>query len=146
MDDLDLLAAARAAAANAYAPYSGFAVGAAVRTRSGRIHTGTNMENASYGLSLCAEAAALACAVAEGDFQVVAIAVVGGRRDTSGGLIAGGPVTPCGRCRQLLKEAADAAGGDIRVLAANADLTEVLETTVSALLPHGFGPKDLGLG
>ena len=69
MGDDELLAAARAAAADAYAPYSGFAVGAAVRTRSGRIHPGANMENASYGLSLCAEAAALARAVAENDAQ-----------------------------------------------------------------------------
>ena len=83
MGDDDLLAAARAAAADAYAPYSGFAVGAAVRTRSGRIHPGANMENASYGLSLCAEAAALARAVAEMSKLGVAM---GGDRDTFAGL------------------------------------------------------------
>ncbi|MCA8907590.1 MAG: cytidine deaminase [Rhodospirillaceae bacterium] len=143
MGDDDLLAAARAAAADAYAPYSGFAVGAAVRTRSGRIHPGANMENASYGLSLCAEAAALARAVAENDFQVVEIAVVGGKRGEGGTLVPGDPVTPCGRCRQLLKEAADVAGADIRVISANADLSKVLETTVSELLPHAFGPDHL---
>ena len=144
-DTIALLSAALAAAGNAYAPYSRFAVGAAVRTKSGRVHTAANMENASYGLTICAEAAALTRAVAEGDFQVTEIAVVGGRIGDDGALIPGDVVTPCGRCRQLIKEAADVSGTDIRVVCANADLSETLDTTIDTLLPHAFGPKDLGL-
>ena len=139
-----LLDRARAAASAAYAPYSGFAVGAAALSRSGRIHVGTNMENASYGLTVCAEVAALAQAVAEGDFQIVALAVLGGRIGDGGALIAGRAVTPCGRCRQVIREAADVSGVDIVVFCANADRTELHQTTIADLLPHAFGPNDLG--
>ena len=140
-----LLDRARAAARTAYAPYSRFAVGAAALSRSGRIHVGTNMENASYGLTMCAEVAALARAVAEGDFQIVALAILGGRIGADGELIAGDAVMPCGRCRQAIKEAADVSGVDIAVFCANADRTELQQTSIAALLPHAFGPKDLGL-
>jgi cytidine deaminase len=91
MDDRELLEHARDAAGGAYAPYSGFHVGAAVRARDGRVVTGANVENASYGLTVCAERAALARAVAEGirPGDVEAIAVT---------------ASPCGGCRQWLLE------------------------------------------
>jgi cytidine deaminase len=100
------------------------------------------MENASYGVTLCAETSALLQTVAAGDFQVAAIAVIGGRLD--GGQVGGEVVTPCGRCRQLILEAAHVSDRDVRVVSANADLSEILVAPISSLLPYGFGPKNLG--
>ena len=102
-----LIAAARGAMAHAHAPYSRFAVGAAVRLTDGSIVTGCNFENASYGLSLCAETVALATVNAQGRFaDVAAIAVVGGAMDSEQEAL----VTPCGRCRQVMNEAEQMAG------------------------------------
>ena len=92
-----LVQAARAARAHAYAPYSGYAVGAAVLTDDGRVFAGCNVENASYGLSVCAERVAVFCAIAAGTRRLVAAAVC----TPDGG-------TPCGACRQVLLEFADA--------------------------------------
>jgi cytidine deaminase len=135
-----LIAAAREAARRAYAPYSRFAVGAALRTVSGEIVTGANMENASYGLSLCAETVALGTANARGLLaQVVEVAVVGG---TIGG--AGiAPVRPCGRCRQMLNEAAQLGGRDLAVHCAGLTGTVREAHRLSDLLPLAFGPADL---
>lgn len=134
--DRDLLAAAAEVRRNAYAPYSNFLVGAAVRGRSGRIHRAANMENASYGLTTCAEQGALAAAVAAADFDVMAIAVVGGPAvpHDPGGAI----VRPCGRCRQLIAEAAQVSGVDIQVLSANSALTRHADEKISTLLPDAF--------
>lgn len=140
-EDRELLLTARDVARRAYAPYSGFGVGAAVRTKSQVIFAGTNMENASYGLTLCAETSALLQSVAAGDFQVATIAVVGGSLD--GIQVGGDVVTPCGRCRQLILEAAHVSGLDVRVLSANADLSNICVAPISYLLPHGFGPRNL---
>ena len=132
----DLIAAARDAAARAYAPYSNFAVGAALCLTDGRIVTGANVENASYGLSLCAEAVALAKAANAGALgDVVEIAVVGGTGPD--------PVRPCGRCRQLLTEAAHLGRRDIVVHCASGDGTAVERLMLSVLLPFAFGPGDL---
>jgi cytidine deaminase len=139
--DRELLRKSHSIARQAYAPYSGFGVGAAVRTASGATYAGTNMENASYGLTLCAETSALLQSVAAGDFRVTAIAVVGGRLDGRHG--GGEVVTPCGRCRQLILEAAQVSGTDVRVLSANMDLSEIIVLPISVLLPHGFGPENL---
>ena len=96
MTDFDVLvAAARAARDHAIAPYSHFKVGAAVQTAAGRIYTGCNVENASYGLTMCAERVALLKALSEGEREFVAVAVVA---DTAA------PTPPCGPCRQLLWE------------------------------------------
>ncbi|MGE3302998.1 MAG: cytidine deaminase [Hyphomonadaceae bacterium] len=133
-----LLARARAAAAQAYAPYSHFHVGAAVETATGEIFASANLENASYGLTLCAEAGALQAANAAGLWRAVRrIAIAGG--PAAGG---GGVVFPCGRCRQLVAEAAQAARYDIEVHCANADLSETFTAPISALLPQAFGPGD----
>ena len=100
----DLVSAAAAAARGAYAPYSGFHVGAALLFDDGAVVPAANVENASYGLSLCAEANAVARAMTEGRRSgLVAVAIVGGRPDAAGAVVPGAePVMPCGRCRQML--------------------------------------------
>lgn len=127
-----LLAAARDAQARAYCPYSSFPVGAAVLTDTGAIVTGCNVENASYGLTICAERNAACRAIAEQAGRPLAILVVG---PTPGAL------TPCGACRQFLAEF----NPDMLVLCVGAS-GETLETTIRELLPNGFSPRDLDEG
>lgn len=142
----ELIDAARKAATHAHAPYSGFGVGAALLLDDGRIVTGCNFENASYGLTLCAETVALATANAQGDLRrVVEIAVIGGKLGDDGALSGSDPVTPCGRCRQMINEAASLSGCDIPIHCASADGFAVMTLPLSALLPHAFGPADLGI-
>jgi cytidine deaminase len=139
-----LIAAARAAAANAYAPYSNFGVGAAVLLSDGTVVTGANFENASYGLSLCAETVALATVNAQGRFaDVVAIGVIGGPIGPAGPT-GHKPVSPCGRCRQVINEAAQVGGRDFPVHCGAAEGDAIATWTVSELLPGAFGPRDLG--
>ncbi|WP_076068364.1 cytidine deaminase [Sphingomonas montana] len=140
-----LIDAARIAAANAHAPYSNFAVGAAVLLTDGSIVPGTNFENASYGLSLCAETVALAAVNVAGRFRdVVAIGIVGGM--IRGGAIEGtAPIRPCGRCRQVLNEAAQIGGRDLLVYCGSATGDEIERHHLSDLIPYAFGPKDLGI-
>jgi len=128
MDYENLIAKAMEARKKAYAPYSHFAVGAALLARSGRIYTGCNVENASYGLSVCAERVAVFKAVSEGERNFEAMAVV-----TENG------VTPCGACRQVLMEFGD----DIQVIVADeADVYRVF--VLPELLPEAFTPEHLG--
>ena len=142
----DLIAAARTAALNAHAPYSRFAVGAAVRLTDGSVVTGANFENASYGLSLCAETVALATISAQGRLREVAeIAVIGGAMDAAGAPTGTAPVSPCGRCRQVINEAAQMSGIDLPVHCGAAEGDEVASYRLSELLPAAFGPRDLGL-
>lgn len=142
-----LIDAAREAARNAHAPYSRFAVGAALLLADGGIVTGTNLENASYGLSLCAEAAALAAANGAGRLRdVVAIGVVGGAIGAAGAIEGETPTYPCGRCRQMLTEAAQLGDRDIAVHCGSADGSVTRRHMLSALLPHAFGPADLDVG
>lgn len=121
-----LLRAALGARERAYAPYSGFFVGAAVLGDDGRIYAGCNVENAAYGLSCCAERAAVFAAVAGGARRIKAVAVVAD---------APSPVAPCGACRQVLLEF----GPDALVVLQNLAGTRRVET-VQALLPLPFGP------
>jgi cytidine deaminase len=130
--DGELVAAARAARERAYAPYSGFRVGAALRTEQGEVITAGNVENASYGLAICAERAAVAAAVALGHRRFAAIAVAGPGPD---------PVPPCGACRQVLREFPH--GPDLQVLCAGEAGERLLVTTLGALLPDSFGPDNL---
>jgi cytidine deaminase len=143
MTEEELIAAARAAALRAYAPYSRFAVGCAIEGSDGRIVTGANMENACYRLGVCAEISALTAA--QGLFgldQVARIAVAGG--DGSGDTLAGAQtVTPCGGCRQAILEAAQLSGRDIEILCASGDGKIVDRHRILALIPHGFGPANL---
>jgi cytidine deaminase len=140
-----LLLAARAAAAHAHAPYSRFGVGAALLLEGGDVVSGCNFENASYGLTLCAETVALASANTLGRLRDVReIAIIGGAL-VDGYITGSAPVRPCGRCRQVLNEAAQLAGIDIVVHCASADLSVVERHQLSDLLPLPFGPADLGL-
>lgn len=134
----NLVAAAKAAATNAYAPYSGYHVGAALLLADGRIVTGANFENASYGLSLCAETVAIAKANSDGLLtQITAIAVAGGPPGNAGSETC----TPCGRCRQIIKEVADLTDIDIPVHCARRGGYDT--HLLSELLPHAFGPQNL---
>ncbi|WP_022682732.1 cytidine deaminase [Sphingobium bisphenolivorans] len=142
----ELIQAARKAMTNAHAPYSRFAVGAAVRLTDGTIVTGCNFENASYGLSLCAEAVALGSVNALGRLRdVEAIAVAGGPVDANGGVSGTGIVTPCGRCRQILNEAEQMAGRPLAIHCAAAEGDAMAEHRVAELLPFAFGPADLNI-
>ena len=141
-----LIDAARVAAAHAHAPYSRFAVGAAVLLTDGSIVTGANVENASYGLSLCAETVAIATVSATGRLrEVVAIGVIGGMMDADGHARGDTPVRPCGRCRQVLNEAAQMGGRDLAVHCAGAEGDAIASYRLSTLLPDAFGPADLGI-
>ena len=143
---IQLVAAARDASRNAHAPYSRFAVGAAVLLDDGTVITGANFENASYGLSLCAETVAIATASAAGRLRdIVAIGVIGGAMDADGRATGTAPVSPCGRCRQILNEAAQLGGIDLPVHCGAAEGDAIRTYRLSELLPDAFGPADLGI-
>ena len=126
----DLLAAARAVRERAHAPYSGFKVGAALRTPSGAVHLGCNVENVAYPEGTCAEAGAIAAMVAAGETEIVEAAVISGGSE---------PVPPCGGCRQKL---AEFAGPEARVTLATTGGAR-RDTTVGALLPGAFGASHM---
>ena len=121
----ELIEAARAVRAHAHAPYSRYHVGAAVRAASGKIYVGANVENASYGLALCAERSAIAAAVSAGEKKLAAVAVVTATSP---------PAAPCGMCRQVLAEF----GADDLPIALVNDAGERTDTTLGARLPHAF--------
>ena len=121
---------ARAIASRAYAPYSRFAVGAAVLADSGEIYSGANVENASFGLSICAERNAIFQAVARGARKIVALAVYTATPQ---------PATPCGACRQVLFEF----NSDALVICCTDDATAERRYSLAALLPDAFGPGSL---
>ena len=126
----DMVTAARKAMAKAYAPYSGFPVGAAVRAESGVLYTGCNVENAAYPQGWCAEASAIAAMVVAGERWITAVAVMGGGRVLC---------TPCGGCRQKLREFA---GDDLPVHIC--DPQGLRQTvTLGELYPLSFGPENL---
>ena len=131
MTDSELVAQAQQARQRAYAPYSSFPVGAALLGLSGRVYTGCNVENAAYPLVTCAERTAVTKAISEGEREFQAIAVV-----TATG------ATPCGACRQILREFSGPKG-DLRVIVAdNAGNLRIF--TIAELLPEGFTPDQLG--
>lgn len=131
MDDAELLERAKETRRNAYCPYSGYPVGAAVLGADGRVYTGCNVEIASFGLTLCAERAALAAMVSAGCQQARAVAVA-----TKDG------AAPCGACRQFLAEFCEDPS-QVRVLAAGED-GQCGSYTLAELLPHGFNKGSLG--
>jgi cytidine deaminase len=143
LDAAKLAASALLASRHAYAPYSGFHVGAALLFADGGVVTGSNVENASYGLSLCAEANAITRAMGEGRRGgLIAVALAGGKPDAAGEAVPGlEPVMPCGRCRQMLHELARLGDTDPEVIGA-ADKA-MLRVPLSTLLPHAFGPANL---
>ncbi|MGP1601510.1 cytidine deaminase [Treponema sp.] len=129
--DDELVKIALKAREKAYVPYSHFKVGAALETKDGRIYEGCNIENASYGLTNCAERTAFFAALADGcrpgDF--VKLAVVGQTEDV---------ISPCGACRQVISEL----GADCEIVLANLE-GKMLKTNIQNLLPGAFGAKDL---
>jgi cytidine deaminase len=137
-DSAPVVAAAREARSHAYAPYSGFRVGAALVTRRGSLYTGCNVENASYGATLCAERCAIAAMVAAGESDPVACAVVAGRAPKNPKTENQGTTTPCGICRQVLSEFAE----DMIVWLATEDdsgrIVARKTTRLAALLPQAF--------
>ncbi len=128
--DPDLFAAAEAVRARAYAPYSKFKVGVAILADDGRIYSGCNIENAAYPIGNCAEASAIAAMIAGGAHRIRRVYVTGP---------GSAPVTPCGGCRQRLREFADL---DVTVISHGVAGTP-LHQTVAELLPHSFGPEFL---
>ena len=134
MNNKELVTAAFAAMQNAYAPYSSYKVGAALLSKSGRLYTGCNVENAAYGPTNCAERTAFFKAVSEGERDFVKIAVVGGKD---------GSVTdmfmPCGVCRQVMAEFCD---GDFEIIVARSK-DDFTSFTLSTILPYGFSKKNI---
>jgi len=130
MEKNELIQFAKEAREKAYVPYSKFKVGAAIKTKSNKIYKGVNIENASFGLTNCAERTAIFKAISEGDHDLEEIAVVA---DTEG------PVSPCGACRQVMVEFF---APNAKVYLANLK-GDMLETTVKELLPGAFTQEDL---
>ena len=126
-----LFDAADAAAQNAYAPYSHFAVGAAIRGASGTVFSGCNVENAAYPVGSCAEAGAIAMLVAAGETSIAEIAIVG---------VKSNPCYPCGACRQRIFEFSNRS---TRVHLRDGLTGKSITHSVDELLPHAFGPRDL---
>jgi cytidine deaminase len=125
----------------AYSPYSQFYVGAALLSQCGQIITGSNVENAAYGLTICAERAALVRANAMGirTFDRIAIIARGEQSVTT-------EVTaPCGSCRQMLYESAQVSERDLEIIMATTKKDNIVIATIEELLPLAFGPKDLGI-
>ena len=128
----ELVAAARAARDRAYAPYSGYRVGAALRTAGGEVVRAANVENASYGLTICAERAAVVAAIAAGQRRFEAIAVAANGHE---------PASLCGACRQVLREFPRDL--ELRVLCAGESGDQLVIVTLGELLPASFGPERL---
>lgn len=136
MTSLELVNLAIEAREHAYVPYSGFAVGAALLTKGGKVYQGCNIENSAYGPTNCAERTAFFTAVYQGERDFEAIAVVGGKK--------GEPVSelcaPCGVCRQVMREFCE---DDFKIILSKGDGT-VEEIILSDLLPFGFSKENLG--
>ena len=130
MSHTKLIEAARVVRLNAHANFSHFLVGAALEAKDGRVFTGCNVENATYGLTVCAERVAVFKAISEGCRSFVRIAVVADTEE---------PTPPCGACRQILWEF----GGDLEVILANLK-EEKARYSLAALLPHPFDARLLG--
>ena len=137
----ELLEAARVAMESAYNPYSKFFVGAALRTSTGEMVTGSNFENAAYSVTICAERSAIVRASAMGHKTFSRIAIIGRGAQAPSQTI----VSPCGVCRQMLMESSQLSNKNIEVLMASSDMRRVIIATIRELLPLGFGPHNLGI-
>ena len=136
-----LIDAAETARELAYNPYSHFYVGAALLSSKGKIITGSNVENASYGLAICGERAAFIRANALGirSFTKIGISSRGETYDLKD------PSLPCGACRQWINEFSQISGNDIEIISASTDKSKIIKILISKLLPKAFGPLDLNL-
>lgn len=128
----EMIEAALAARRQAYARYSDFRVGAAVRCERGIVHAGCNVENAAYPQGVCAEAGAISAMILAGSRRIVAVVIAGEGN---------GPCTPCGGCRQKIREFA---GPETMIRMVDAEGRLLLECRLDELLPHSFGPESLG--
>jgi len=135
----ELLLEAEKAMDNAYCPYSGFSVGAALLTENNLTITGSNVENASYGITICAERAAIIRANALGKRRFKSIAVIAGSKKYN----AKEPTAPCGACRQMLYESSVISERNIEIIISNTDKTNVIISSIIELLPLAFGPENL---
>ncbi len=133
MNGRELMALAQEARKHSYAPYSGFRVGAALLTKSGKVYLGCNIENAAYSATVCAERTAFFKAVSEGECEFEAIAIVGGKEGETAEFC-----SPCGVCRQVM---AEFCAPDFRVLLGNEEHFEAY--TLDMVLPFSFTGKDL---
>ncbi len=138
MDKIELIERALAARDKSYSPYSGYRVGAALLCADGSVFTGANIENASYGATVCAERCAVFAAVMAGSTDIVSIAVCGGRYDETD--VLSGYAYPCGICRQVLREFADPSSFTVIVARSTDDYREY---TLEELLPESFGPEHI---
>jgi cytidine deaminase len=134
MTDKELLSLAVKAMENSYSPYSGCKVGAALLTKSGKVYLGTNIENAAFGPTICAERVAIFKAISEGEKSFSKIAVVGGKNGVINGIFA-----PCGVCRQVMREFCS---DDFTVIMGISE-TEYKSLPLSELLPLSFSPEDV---
>ncbi|MCC8026359.1 MAG: cytidine deaminase [Clostridium sp.] len=139
MSEKELIEMAYEGRRRAYTPYSGFRVGAALLSKSGKVYLGCNIENASYSPTNCAERTAFFKAVSEGEREFEAIAIVGGPGEGSGG----GMCAPCGVCRQVMMEFCNPAAFRIILEDGRGGIRTLL---LEELLPLGFGPDNLGKG
>lgn len=130
----DLLSQAIEAMSKSYSPYSDCKVGAALLTKSGKVYTGTNIENAAFSPTVCAERVAFFKAISEGETEFSAIAVVGGKNGKINGIFA-----PCGVCRQVMREFCN---NDFKIIM-GINEAEYKTITLSELLPISFSPKDV---
>lgn len=135
----ELLDAAQKVSFKAYNKYSKFYVGAAVRTISGNMYLGTYLDNASSGLTICAEPAAIMAANTNSDFRIESIAIVGGPMDRK----SNNPITPCGRCRQIIFEASLVSSRNIAIYCSDLNFSNILITNIEELLPLAFMRDDL---
>ena len=133
MENIELMKLAEEAREKAYAPYSDFLVGAALLTRSGKVYTGCNIENAAFSPTNCAERTAFFKAISEGEREFSAIAIVGGKRGSAPEFCA-----PCGVCRQVM---AEFCGGDFSIVLGTSK--NIQAYSLSDLLPLSFGPGNL---
>ncbi len=124
----------------AYNPYTGFFVGAALRSADGRIISGSNVENAAHG-SICAERSAIVRANAQGQRHFTAIAVIARGIDFDTAKVTG----PCGACRQMLYEFTQLAGENMEAILSTTKKDKIILTNIEELVPLGFGPRDLGI-
>ena len=137
----ELVDAADKVTQNSHSPYSKFRVGSALRCKDNSIVTGTNFENAAYGSTICAERAAIFRANAKGKKEFKQIAIIGRGADFD----SEDPISPCGACRQVILEIAHLSDTDIEVIMSNSKKDKIIISSITELLPLGFGPQNLGI-
>jgi cytidine deaminase len=140
-DEKELLSAAEEVMQTAYNPYSEFFVGAALLSKDGEIVTGSNVENAAYGSTICAERSAILRGNAKGIREFSTLAIISKGKDFDTTEVS----APCGACRQMIYESSQISNRDIKIILSTTKKDKIITTSISELLPLAFGPKDLGM-